>query len=381
VSTIGETSRRETLARTEGERLVGTSAIERTAAAMRDWYGPPIAVAGVPGQVYVTKGGDFRGRIRTGAFASALDVVDGWAARAKRGWKHAGRKTNQFNAGFAGLDDLIRAASIGKSRYYPFNKIGPTGVVQVTSSLWRVGPTPPVGSTPAAVPGGTAFDDSSTGGFPFANPASPDTQHFVKGDVYGSVAGNTLLLYDLLFGCAPNMNSTATQSVTGVPTRYQSSTPSAPDFAGGNFLYFQVGGTALAATAHNWTTCLYRDDSDNDAQTLPSLTGNASAIVDRLDHPVGQWFAPLATGDVGIKDLNQLQLSAAVATGVGWAMIGHPIAMLPVPAANIICVTDGVMTAFNLTRIFDDACLAFLEITKPSTTATTYSGLIQSVAN
>ena len=97
--------------------------------------------------------------------------------------------------------------------------------------------------------------------------------------------------------------------MTGVPTRYQSSTVTDPDFAGGNFLFVEVGGTALAATSHNWTTCLYRDQDNNDAVTLPSLTGNSGAIVDRLDHPVGQWFAPLATGDYGVKDLNQMQCS------------------------------------------------------------------------
>jgi len=60
--------------------------------------------------------------------------------------------------------------------------------------------------------------------------------------------------------------------------------------------------------------------------------------------------------------------------------MGHPIVFMPIPAANIICVTDGIMTAFNLTRIFDDACLAFLEVVKPSTTATVYTGTFQTVA-
>ena len=55
------------------------------------------------------------------------------------------------------------------------------------------------------------------------------------------------------------MNSTATEAVTGVPTRYQSTTASAEDYipeitsASSSWRH-----RALAATAHNWTTCTYR---------------------------------------------------------------------------------------------------------------------------
>jgi hypothetical protein len=176
------------------------------------------------------------------------------------------------------------------------------------------------------------------------------------------------------------MNSTATESVTGVPTRYQSTTGGAADSAEGNFLFVEVGGTALAATAHNWTTCLYTDQSGNTGATLPSLTGNSAAIVRRLDHPTSQWFAPLATGDTGIQQLDQMQCSAAVATGVVNFVIGHPLAWLPCPVVNMVCISDGLNSAFNLARIFDDAALAFLEVSKPATTATTYTGSFTTVA-
>jgi len=358
------------------ERWLGPTA-EQISLSMKDWYGPPIAVAGVPGNVWAHKGGDFRGIIRSGQYLNGIDYA---TLRLKKiAKKFARSQMSQANAGFASLSDLILEATTGKSRYYQYNKVGPTGVVQVTSSLWRVGPSPPVGATPAAAPGGTVFDDASTGGFPFTNPASGDTQHFVRADNQASVAGNTLLLYDLLFGVAKTMASTSTEAVTGVPTRYTSTTATDMDYIGGNFGFIQVGGTALAATAHNWTVCLYTDQA-NASSTMPSLTGNASAIVDRLDHPVNQWYCPLESGDVGIKAWTQMQCSASVATGVIWFMLGHPIAFMPIPIANMVCIIDGIMTAFNLVRIFDNACLAFLEVTKPSTTATTYTGQFQTVA-
>jgi hypothetical protein len=271
--------------------------------------------------------------------------------------------------------------STGKAIPFAFSKNGATGVVAVTNSLWGLGTLPAAGANASAAPGGDAPTDATTGAFPYTNPTGGQTLHFVSAFPVASVIGNTLLMYDRIFQVNKTMASTATESVTGVPTRYQSSTTTAMDYAGGNFIFVEVGGTALAATAHNWTTCLYRNQAGTDAQTMPSLTGNSAAIVRRLDHPVGQWFAPLATGDTGAMDLNQMQCSASVATGVINFVIGHPIAWLPCPVANMICVADGVNTAVNLTRIFDDAALAFLEVTKQATGATNYSGQIFTAFN
>lgn len=362
------------------ERWLGRDALERVSLAMKDWYGPPIAMHGVPGKVFAHRGGDFRGELRAGYEASVLDRAQDLLRRLKRGARIASRQNAlKFNAGFSSLSDLIAEATAGKKYDFYWNKTGPTGVANVTSSLWRVGTQPAAGAAGAAAPGGTAHTDANTGAPLFANPASGDTMHFVGASPMASVVGNTLLLYDRLFSVAKTMNSTATEAVTGVPTRYQSTTASNADYIGGNFGFVEVGGTALAATAHNWTVCTYTDQA-NAASTLPSLTGNSGAIVDRLDHPTNQWFAPLESGDIGIKAWTQMQCSAAVATGAINFVIGHPIAFMPCPIANIVCPVDGINTAFNLTRIFDDACLALLEVIKPTTTATTYNVQVNAVA-
>lgn len=366
------------------ERWLGAEEIERISAAMAGhkpewkWYGPPIGVGNVPGKVYATSDGDFIGKVDCGDFASLIDRQVERSNRVFKRWMRKQRRT--MNAGFASLSDLISEATAGaKARNFRFQKVGTTGVVNATNTLWFVGNLPSAGAAAAAAPGGTVPTDATAGAFPFVNPTGGDTQHFVSGFPLSSVAANTLLLYDRLFSVTKTMNSTATEAVTGVPTRYQSTTAGDEDYAGGNFLMVECR-TALAATAHNWTTCQYTDQDNNATQTLPSLTGNSSNIVNRLDHPTGQWFAPLATGDSGIKALTQMQCSAAVATGAIDFTIGHPIAWLPCPVANMVCVADGINSAFNLTRIFDDAALAFLEVTKPATTATTYSGSFKTVA-
>jgi len=366
---------------THGARLenwLGADQVKSISDSMTHWYGGPIAVAGVPGSVWAHKGGDFRGPIRSG---QVLSLMEWTKMRTRRVIQSFGYQQRQrLNAGFASLSDLILEATTGKARYFLFNKQGvAASTVGASNSLWRLGVTPSVGDTPGAAPGGTAFTDASGGAFPFTNPAGGDTQHFVKGEMMATVIGNNLLLYDLLFGCAKTINSVATEAVSGVPSRYQSTTPTDMDYAGGNFMFVQVGATNLAAGAHNWTVCTYTDQGGA-GSTLPSIAGVSGQTADRMDLAVNNWFMPLAAGDTGIQTLTQMQCSAAIATGEIWFMIGHPIAFMPCPVANQLLITDGIMTAFNLVRIFDDAALAFLEANKPATNSTTYIGQFMTVA-
>ena len=299
---------------------------------------------------------------------SALDSLEAAARRAAKIPKYS------FNTGFTSISDALSRGSGGFSRKLIFQKTGPTGVVAVTTSLHKLGPQPIAGVAAAAAPGGTAYVDSDTGGFTFDNPAA-GSYRLTGANVSASVLGNSLLLYDRIFGVAKTMASAATEAVTGVPTRYQSVTTTAEDYIGGNFGFVEVGLTALAATAHNWTVCTYLDHA-NAASTLPSLTGNSGAIVHRLDHPTSQWFAPLASGDEGIKAWTQMQCSVSVATGFINFVIGHPIGFMSMPTANTTFPFDWLTNMDQAPRIFADAYLAFLEMTKPATTATNYTGII-----
>lgn len=360
------------------ERWLGAEKVAQVSRAMcnpaAQWYGKPIAVHGVPGRVYVTRDGDFIGAIDAGYEASALDRADDIVRRAVRRERArmAHVKRRQMGA-ITTLDGALAAYFGGGNRSFSFQKAGTTGVVGATNTLWYVGSQPAAGAAAAAAPGGTIPTDATTGSWTFDNP-STGTQHFVFGNPVSSVAANTLLLYDRLFSVTKTMNSTATEAVTGVPTRYTSSTPGAADYAVNNFLMIECR-TVLPATAHNWTVCTYTDQDGNTGATLPSVTGNSSNIVNRLDMPSQTWFAPLASGDSGIKNLTQMQCSAAVATGAIDFTIGHPIAFMPCGIANFVCEKDGLTTSISLERIFDDACLALLEIVKPATTAATYTGM------
>lgn len=346
------------------------------------WYGPPINLTDVPGSVWISKDGDFIGNFDRGWFESAADA---FAHHARKLWKMAGkpiylpefRANPAFGVGFASISDALSRASQGYQQMLNggmINKAGPTGVVNVASTLWRLGVAPAAGSTSSAAPGGSPRTKADTGAMVYNNPAS-GTLHLIGADFSSTVINNSVLIYDRLFDVAKTMASITTEAVTGVPTRYQNTTTTAMDYIGGNFLMIEVGGTALAATAHNWTVCTYLDDT-NAASTLPSVTGNASAIVDRLDQPVSSWFCPLATGDVGIKALTQMQCSASVATGVINFVIGHPIGIMAFPVISMFLPFDWYTNRQQAPRIFDNACLALLELPKPTTTATTYTGFL-----
>jgi hypothetical protein len=359
------------------ERWLGAEKIAHLQACMANggsrWYGRPICLLDVPGSLWITADGDFVGHVAGGYFGSALDYFE---HKLRRYWAELGRPQYGYaNAGFASISDALSRASSGNSQRRHINKVGPTGVVGGTSSLWRVGPQPVAGSAGAAAPSGTAHVDSDTGGVLIENPAS-GTMHLVGADFASNVINMSLMVYDRLFSVAKTMNSTATEAVTGVPTRYQSTTATDADYIGDNFGFVEVGGTALAGTAHNWTTCLYTDQA-NASSTLPTMAGNSGAIVDRLDHPLQQWAAPLASGDVGIKAWTQMQCSALVATGVINFCIGHPLGFMSFPVINSVLPFDWLTNRDQAPRVFNDACIAFMEPLKPATTATTYTGRFQ----
>ena len=283
------------------ERWLGADKVAQLSAAMCNpaarWPGRPIAVAGVPGRVFVSGDGDFIGAIDAGYEMSALDRADDIVKRAVRRERARMSRVKRSQRGAIGsLDAALAAYFGGGNRTFNFNKAGTTGVVGSSNTLWYVGTAPAAGAAAAAAPGGTIPTDASTGSFIFDNPSGGATQHFVFGSPFSSVAANTLLLYDRLFSVTKTMASTATEAVTGVPTRYQSTTPGDHNYSGNNFLMIECR-TALPATAHNWTTCTYTDQDGNTGATLPSVTGiRATSSIDLISRRArGSRLSPVVT--------------------------------------------------------------------------------------
>jgi hypothetical protein len=360
------------------ERFLGRDKIAHLSDSFRTWYGPPVRILDLPGCVSVCGGGDFIGEFNHGYAVSAYELMRDYL---KRFWDESGKfKPALVGVGFASISDALLRASQGYAQMEHVSKAGPTQVVNSAHSLWRVGNLPAAGGAGAAPVAGTAHTSANTGAISFDNPVA-GTMHLVGADFTAS-AINSLLLYDRLFSVAKTIASITTESITGVPTRYQSSTASAADYAGGNFAFPEVGATAYANTAHNWTVCRYRNQAGTDTISFPSVAGNPGAvatIADRLDIPVGTWYMPLASGDSGVMDLDQMQCSASVATGALNFVIGHPIGVMAMPVANLMFPFNWLTNRNQAPRIFDSACMALLVLPGPATTATTYGGMLHAL--
>lgn len=358
------------------ERWIGTEQVEKISVAMRDWYGPPVPVMNVPGRVYAARGGDFVGPIAGGFYS---DLRDFSQQRMDRVWREFSRKQKgTLHAGFSSLSDLISEATAGgKSQLLAFVIAGAAGVAARSNSTWGVGSWPPIGAAGGTTGTGAVCNSATTGALTQKN-VSPDQLHVTTITLQASVAGQILLLYDRLWHMTHTMTvDPRSCDAANVPTRYQTAALSP-----GNFFTGHVTTVLPAATP---TITLDYVDQDGNNVTGPALSTIASAAaVNTVPFTAPNWFYPLATTDQGLRSLqngaNAINLSAAMASGVVTWAIGHPLAFCPVGAANTPIIVDGINSAFNLQRVYDDACLTFLELCKSATTATNWWGSLEMVS-
>lgn len=347
------------------ERWLGKAKVNELSDLMRHgggrdvpWYGKPIYLNDVPGDVSVCGDGDFVGTFDHGHFTGALDSM---ASHLRRLWKQSARPIFDsdlaLGVGFTGIPDLIARELDGYSQKLNFQK-SIAGASGMFGDMWLTGAVPAAGAAGSASPGGRVPTSATTGAFPFQNPAS-GTLHLVGGSVSALTNIGSIIIYDRIFDVAKTMSGVA-ESVTGVPTRYQSTSGLGDDSAVGNFLFIAVT-TTLNATAHNWTVCTYTDQSGNTGQTLPSVAGAASRGAGSLDIPNGSWFCPLASGDNGISALSQIQHDAGALTGGVTFVIAHPIAIMSFPVTAWMQPMEWFRSKQLVPRVFDNACLAMLQ--------------------
>ena len=343
------------------ETWLGSETVESISQAMRGYYADiAIPVGNTPGSVYVTRDGDFVGKIKGGYYA------DLWGLMQERQMR-AVRKT-LLNTGFASLSDLISEITTGgKKQDFMINKVSGTSITLVLQDLWNKGNVPAAGGVATAAPGGHSPTNATTGAVPFTTPGGSDTLHFLGAQVTADVAARTLLMYDRFFA----VNHTMTvdpQTVSGTPTRYQSTA------AAGNFITVVV--TTVFPAATPTYTITYVDQDGNAAEAAAAQTVVSAAGVSRFPFAatVGNgWYIPLNSPDTGVRSITNLDLSAAMASGAADVVLGKPIAFLPSSAtASVPVVIDGVNSPMFLTAISGTACLAFLDIMRANTTTTNY---------
>ena len=313
---------------------LGEATLQQIMAASKDFYAP-VPILNTPGNVFAYKG-------------EAYGTIQG-------------------GTGFTSHSDMIAERSAGKGQKIFFRKTGTLAVANSHASLWNVGASPGAGGAPAAIAAGANPDNTTTGGLRQVDPSGSDIMFTTDSLIAATAAPNTLLLYDRLWhGSAVQHNTTSAQTISGTLTRYATTT------SPGNFAFLEVT-TILGATAHN-ITMTYVDQSGNSAEAAAAVAAVVSSAVTRLPH--ANWFLPVNAADTGLRNITQIQMSAA-STGVSNVVIGHPIGYLPCLVANQMNYFDGILVPFGMEQVLTDACLAFLEIDKGVGTATTYNGSIQ----
>jgi hypothetical protein len=331
----------------------------------------PVAVLGMGGTV-LAEHHDLIGPTRIGQYTSYAEHL---AQRATRFWRraraYAQREHGTLHAGFSSLSDLISEATTGgKQQFLNFTKAGTTGVAGVMNSLARVGAFPAGQTTAAAFAAGESPTKTTPTGLSlfYDNATGGDTLHLLSGVFVANVSSQLLMLYDRYYQGNWNV-ATSSQSVSGTPSRYQSTE------AKGTFCSMEVS-TALGATGGQNFTLTYVDQDGNTAEAGPNaLTLVASSIVNRYPFATPDWKARLNAGDSGVRAITNLGLSAATATGNVNVFLGKPLALVPIPpVANQPIGVSFVNSLFSMTQIVDDSCLCLLEMWKSSTTATNYVG-------
>jgi hypothetical protein len=280
---------------------------------------------------------------------------------------------------FTSMDDLYSEITNGKFNRADWNKI--TGGAAYTAGRWY--DLSPLNGTPVANAwAGTALNwrtcDETTGngtqifGIPHGGNVTPDTKHGLNVGAMSAVATavpGVLMLVDMQ-GYYPgiNMNVGTAQTLVGSPTlRYTDGVGVRP--------YLVVTATT-GATAHNLSLS-YTNSAGTAGRALPvTVSATASAITPHITHSgtaannYGP-FLPLAGGDLGVRSVQTITLSAASGAGTAALVLARPILQLPITTVSILSERDLVNQLPSMPRIMDGACLTWLYFAGAATAANT----------
>jgi len=245
-------------------------------------------------------------------------------------------------------DQIIRSRANGKTNDVSISKASYTTVANVYSSVYRAGGFP-VAGTYANIPGGAAHDRASTGAWSqgLTNPTAPDKKYLLTFGYGAAQQINMAILADLLVAAGNiNANATGNQTISSTAlTRQYGATQGA-----GVLMTYEVT-TALGGTASNLTVNSYTDQDGNTGATTPAVAMTTSAIVQRLQPAALGPYMELASGDYGVRSVETLVFSAAMAAGVVALNLYFPLAFVPGVAANSYIERDSTVQVDGLIEL------------------------------
>lgn len=256
-------------------------------------------------------------------------------------------------------DQLV--AALAAATDTPFYKASITSVAGFFYSLFRSAAGMPAAST-TAVPttAGRTLDRTGPGAIPIPS-AGSNVLYSAAVDLVGTVAGTVILADRLVeFGGLVG-NSTSAQAVSA------QSLPARAGTGVGCELWLDIY-TALGSTASATVTASYTNSAGTAGRTATLIGGIPASIPANRCVRFG-----LQAGDVGVQSVQSVTLGTSTATAGNFGLtIRKPIAMYPLPAANIGQKWGYAETALSV--IPTDACLELLVLA-----TTTSTGAIQGI--
>lgn len=127
--------------------------------------------------------------------------------------------------------------------------------------------------------------------------------------------------------------------------------------------------TTAGTAGNGLITVTYKDEGGNAGTSgnfySPSVTLPMGAMYAQTGAVVttGGPFLPLATADLGVKQIDSYTITTGLTSGVGSFILHRPIASIPLAAVNLAGERDFLSGFPLLPRIYDDACLGmFIQV-------------------
>lgn len=275
--------------------------------------------------------------------------------------------------GFSSMDDFISETTVnGKFLRIDWNKnFLPTTAATIGEwhCLARGGGNPAADSlyntgTNLAFQA-TSDSTANTGGILHGGNVSTDTKHIINASAY-SAAVTTMpsvaMLIDLLgFYRVTSVTTTGDQATNNSVT-----IPRYTDGAGVQAFAWNTNATPMGAATPNLR--LTYTDSDGNAgnltpATLPACkSAAANGLILYSGTGAGKYgpFIPLASGDKGIRSIQQINLSASYLSGEFSVGLCRPLLTLPMTTQGVACERDLMNQIPSLPRIYDGANLIWL---------------------
>lgn len=243
-------------------------------------------------------------------------------------------------------DGIIAARAAGHAEDRVFSKISYTTVANVWSSIWQTSGFPASG-TYSATPGINP-NNTTTGALSFGL-STPGTgaKYLLTFGFTASQQINMLLLHDQLCQVG-NLSATVNTNqaiASSALTRYTT--------GAGVLMTFDVT-TAIGTTASNLTITYNSIDSGGSThigQTTPAIAMTTSMIAQRLLPAALGPFMQLASGDIGVTEVTNIKLSAAMSAGVFALNLYYPLMFIPGIVANIYIERDSTIQIDGLCNL------------------------------